>query len=190
MAGKGGGAWKVAYADFVTAMMAFFLVMWLCSQDQKVKKAVADYFGDPYSFKFGTSKSPNRKGAVFQAITSGSVPDAESAAMGQGRDSNTAPGEPSPATKAVGDWLAGDNKAMEYWKEQAKKLREKSVRAKDAGESIESVDKHAAQQLSKLLKTEMLRGIPPQANGIYKDLLNEIISEVNWTEVAEDLLGR
>ena len=45
MAGKGGGgAWKVAYADFVTAMMAFFLVMWICSQDQKFRQAVARYF--------------------------------------------------------------------------------------------------------------------------------------------------
>jgi chemotaxis protein MotB len=44
---KGGGAWKVAYADFVTAMMAFFLVMWICSQDQKVKQAVARYFVTP-----------------------------------------------------------------------------------------------------------------------------------------------
>ncbi len=40
-----GGAWKVAYADFVTAMMAFFLLMWLLgSTDEKDKKAIADYF--------------------------------------------------------------------------------------------------------------------------------------------------
>ena len=32
MAGHGGGAWKVAYADFVTAMMAFFMVMWITAQ--------------------------------------------------------------------------------------------------------------------------------------------------------------
>ncbi len=38
MAGKGGGAWKVAYADFVTAMMAFFMVMWLTSQKPAVKE--------------------------------------------------------------------------------------------------------------------------------------------------------
>jgi chemotaxis protein MotB len=44
MAGKGGGAWKVAYADFVTAMMAFFMVMWLLAQDAKVKDAVAKSF--------------------------------------------------------------------------------------------------------------------------------------------------
>ena len=47
MAGKGGGAWKVAYADFVTAMMAFFLVMWIVGQDKPVKQAVAQYFEDP-----------------------------------------------------------------------------------------------------------------------------------------------
>jgi chemotaxis protein MotB len=42
-----GGVWKVAYADFVTAMMAFFLVMWLVSQDEIVKYNVAGYFNDP-----------------------------------------------------------------------------------------------------------------------------------------------
>jgi chemotaxis protein MotB len=48
MAGKGGGAWKVAYADFVTAMMAFFLVMWITSQSDDVKKAIGGYFQDPW----------------------------------------------------------------------------------------------------------------------------------------------
>ena len=37
--GHHGGAWKVAYADFVTAMMAFFIVLWLMSADEKVKEA-------------------------------------------------------------------------------------------------------------------------------------------------------
>jgi chemotaxis protein MotB len=47
MAG-GGGAWKVAYADFVTAMMAFFLVMWITSQSDDMKKAIGGYFQDPW----------------------------------------------------------------------------------------------------------------------------------------------
>lgn len=50
--GKGGhhgGAWKVAYADFVTAMMALFLVLWLVSQDQKIKEAVSRTFQNPFS---------------------------------------------------------------------------------------------------------------------------------------------
>lgn len=44
MAGGGGGAWKVAYADFVTAMMALFLVLWILSQDEKIKGNVQEYF--------------------------------------------------------------------------------------------------------------------------------------------------
>jgi len=53
MGGGGGGSWKVAYADFVTAMMALFLVLWLVSQDSKVKDAVSRTFRNPFS---GTEK--------------------------------------------------------------------------------------------------------------------------------------
>ena len=45
--GHYGGAWKVAYADFVTAMMSLFIVLWLMNQSEQVKKAVAGYFNDP-----------------------------------------------------------------------------------------------------------------------------------------------
>ena len=45
--GHHGGAWKVAYADFVTAMMSLFIVLWLMGSSEKVKKAVAGYFNDP-----------------------------------------------------------------------------------------------------------------------------------------------
>jgi len=61
MAGHGGGAWKVAYADFVTAMMAFFMVMWIVAQGDPVKEAVAQYFKDPFqtaSSKPGESGGP------------------------------------------------------------------------------------------------------------------------------------
>lgn len=45
--GHHGGSWKVALADFMTAMMAFFLVMWLVGQSEDTKKAVSDYFSTP-----------------------------------------------------------------------------------------------------------------------------------------------
>ena len=45
--GHHGGAWKVAYADFVTAMMALFIVLWLTSADEKIKEAVSAYFNNP-----------------------------------------------------------------------------------------------------------------------------------------------
>src|ERR1700758_5595185 len=46
-AGHHGGAWKVAYADFVTAMMSLFIVLWLLNTSNPVKKAIAGYFRDP-----------------------------------------------------------------------------------------------------------------------------------------------
>ena len=47
--GHHGGAWKVAYADFTTAMMALFIVLWLTSQDQRIKDAVERAFRNPFS---------------------------------------------------------------------------------------------------------------------------------------------
>jgi chemotaxis protein MotB len=45
--GHHGGAWKVAYADFVTAMMALFMVLWLLNSSQETQKAIGGYFTDP-----------------------------------------------------------------------------------------------------------------------------------------------
>lgn len=58
-AGHHGGAWKVAYADFVTALMALFIVLWLMNTNASVRKAVAGYFNDPLgrSTLTGTDRS-------------------------------------------------------------------------------------------------------------------------------------
>ena len=59
--GHHGGAWKVAYADFVTAMMSLFIVLWLLSSsNEAVKKSVAGYFNDPR----GTGKLEGTNGEV------------------------------------------------------------------------------------------------------------------------------
>ena len=62
--GHHGGAWKVAYADFMTAMMAFFLVMWIVGQSAEIRRNVAGYFRDPVGFSKGGSKGilPGGKG--------------------------------------------------------------------------------------------------------------------------------
>lgn len=49
MAAGGGGAWKVAYADFITAMMALFMVLWILNQDQEVKGSVEEFFKNPWT---------------------------------------------------------------------------------------------------------------------------------------------
>jgi chemotaxis protein MotB len=65
--GHHGGAWKVAYADFVTAMMALFIVLWLMNASKQVQEAVGGYFKDPR----GTAKvvGTNQNGSgVFVAL--------------------------------------------------------------------------------------------------------------------------
>ncbi|MGQ0646132.1 MAG: flagellar motor protein MotB [Gemmatimonadaceae bacterium] len=63
--GHHGGSWKVAYADFVTAMMAFFMVMWILGMDENTRKAIEGYFSNPIGFKKGYSSgaSPLASGA-------------------------------------------------------------------------------------------------------------------------------
>ncbi|MCC6964108.1 MAG: flagellar motor protein MotB [candidate division Zixibacteria bacterium] len=66
--GHHGGSWKVAYADFVTSMMAFFLVMWLIAQSETVRESVAGYFQNPTGFKKGGDQTvlPNKGTSVIE----------------------------------------------------------------------------------------------------------------------------
>jgi len=59
-----GGAWKVAYADFVTTLMALFIVLWLMNASARVKEAVSGYFRDPrgYTHKLGAGPSSAGEG--------------------------------------------------------------------------------------------------------------------------------
>lgn len=73
-----GGAWKVAYADFVTAMMALFMVLWICAQDKKILLATAKYFQNPFN-------SPLEKSAGIMEF------NANNANKGSGKDEGKNP---------------------------------------------------------------------------------------------------
>ena len=70
--GHHGGAWKLAYADFVTAMMAFFLLMWLLGSSTKAQlKGIADYFNNPYH----VSMSGGQTSGDTTSVLKGGGPD-------------------------------------------------------------------------------------------------------------------
>jgi chemotaxis protein MotB len=83
--GAHGGAWKIAYADFVTAMMAFFLLMWLLgSTTEGDKKGIADYFNSPLKLSLmgggsgsGDSSSVIKGGGTDLSRSSGQVKQGE-----------------------------------------------------------------------------------------------------------------
>ena len=85
--GKHGGAWKIAYADFVTAMMAFFLLMWLLgSTTEGDKKGIADFFNAPLKVSLmggsgsGDSSSVVRGGGADLSRSTGQVKDGDTQA--------------------------------------------------------------------------------------------------------------
>jgi chemotaxis protein MotB len=77
--GHHGGAWKVAYADFTTAMMALFMVLWLTAQDVKIKEAVARAFAHPFSSltKGSSGIVPQQKNAGSETPRSSKDPKAQ-----------------------------------------------------------------------------------------------------------------
>jgi chemotaxis protein MotB len=94
--GHHGGAWKVAYADFVTAMMAFFLLMWLINTtDPEQKRGIAEYFA-PASVSSTTSGS----GGILGGTALGD--DGSKSSGSQSVISELAPEAPADSPQAVG----------------------------------------------------------------------------------------
>jgi chemotaxis protein MotB len=83
--GHHGGAWKVAYADFVTTMMALFIVLWIVGQNETVKVAVASYFKNPTIL-------PGARNTTLTPGGAGILP-AERPATGEDRDSEVGESE-------------------------------------------------------------------------------------------------
>jgi chemotaxis protein MotB len=71
--GHHGGAWKVAYADFVTAMMSLFIVLWLMNSSEKIKKAVAGYFNDPKGLSSLMGTTLTGTGETISAATNSNL---------------------------------------------------------------------------------------------------------------------
>jgi len=66
-----GGAWKVAYADFITALMALFIVLWLMNSSDRVKQSVSGYFRDPrgYTARLGAGPAGSGEGIRLNSRT-------------------------------------------------------------------------------------------------------------------------
>jgi chemotaxis protein MotB len=98
-----GGAWKIAYADFVTAMMAFFLLMWLLGSTSKFEKqGIEDYFNTPLSSMLG-GKDGN--GAARSRVIQGGGRDLSDSRPGESSQSQIQPAatKPVPASSVTSD---------------------------------------------------------------------------------------
>ena len=188
MAG-GGGAWKVAYADFVTAMMAFFMVMWLVSQDQKVKESVAKYFVDPVGFSLsGSSSRPVDSAGLFESEFSGQVPGAKNRTSGKGRGSMSSRENLDNETSMVADSILEEPGKAQRWLEEAKKQLESAKNVPAVREGTISERDAAKVLLARKMRQQVTAEAMSSTEGVYQDLVSTSLGRVNFEELAEEVI--
>ncbi|MBY0280158.1 OmpA family protein [Candidatus Binatia bacterium] len=147
-----GGAWKVAYADFVTAMMALFMVLWLLTQaDVKLRSQIAQYFRDPGVLPGGSilsqdqNPSRTREPAVVEKdimlLNTGELKrKQERRAEEAAQEQKNLEKQAQAVTKAI-QKLAGSDEAIKKLQDQV------IVEVSDAGLSIQVLDQAGDRQL-------------------------------------------
>ncbi len=189
MAGGGGGAWKVAYADFVTAMMAFFMVMWLVSQDQKVKDSVAKYFVDPVGFSLsGSSSRPADASGMFESEFNGQVPGAGHRTSGKGRGSMSSRENLDNETTMVADSILEEPGKSQRWQEEAKKQLESAKSVPAVREGTVSEREAAKVLLARKMRQQVTAEAMSSTQGVYQDLISTSLNRVNFEELAEEVI--
>lgn len=189
MAGGGGGAWKVAYADFVTAMMAFFMVMWLVSQDQKVKDSVARYFVDPVGFSLsGSSSKPKDTAGVFEQEFAGHVPGAKHRMTGRGRGNLASRENQENETTLVADAILEEPEKAERWEGEAKKQLDAAKNSPAVRAGTMSESEAARLMLSRKMRQQITDEAMQSTQGVYQDLVSTSLNRVNFDALAEEVI--
>jgi hypothetical protein len=120
--------------------------------------------------------------------TYGTIPDEKTLQMDNGRHQYTPSDQMSPATRTILTWIQSDEKRYRYWKVQAQKSRDAVATTSPPLGVAKSPEELAIQHLAQQLRAEFTGGIPPETPEVYKNLVLYSFHEVNWTQIAEDLL--
>jgi chemotaxis protein MotB len=149
-----GGAWKIAYADFVTAMMAFFLLMWLLGSTAKGDlKGIAEYFATPLKVAMSGGMSSGDRSSVIQ----GGGRDLTRTEGQQNRSANLTQNKTFDLKKAKADAALDLKKAQaELERQDAERLQALKARIEEAIETIPSLRQYKNQLLIDIT-TEGLR---------------------------------
>jgi chemotaxis protein MotB len=178
--GHHGGAWKVAYADFVTAMMAFFMVMWLVNTaDQQTKQNIASYFRRPGLFQSGS-------GTPLMIGEAGILPDAY------------VPPHPQDTKKAGGkdqDTNLPKNAGNEDQKDKKKQITIKGEEGKRGGQKdakgksgLQKDDAKNQGQLSEGKAAAEMQAAAAEKL-LFDKVAQQIREEVASSKELQDLLG-
>lgn len=170
--GHHGGAWKVAYADFVTAMMAFFMLLWLISNpDKQQLKGLADYF---------TPAAPNAAASSAIGDAPGDNPGAGGRTVRSRTDSSAPSGQPSAETATAGVARGGTanvpDASMRVLAQELKLAIDSLPQGDDAKQNmkVESSRDGLRINLMDSAKRSMFRGTTADLNDFARVMLREV----------------
>ena len=152
--GAHGGAWKIAYADFVTAMMAFFLLLWLLNAtSEEIREGLANYFQPTLR----TTPSTSGSGGIFGGATANDPGPLEVTTTQAFLDSNSA----SQTNLDTGKEASG---------------RDQDISSGDVGQVDASAEEQSFTRLKQILETS-IDELPPELQDLKRSLFIDITSE-------------
>lgn len=173
--GHHGGAWKVAYADFVTAMMAFFMLLWLISNPDKERlKGLAEYF---------SPASPSSS-STASGDSASQMPGAGGRARNAQSDSKTTVGQPSAEAGAAGAARGGTanvpDASMRVLAQELRVSIDSVPEAADARQNMKVESSRDGLRISLMdsAKRAMFQGSTAQLNGYARDMLTRVATKL------------
>jgi chemotaxis protein MotB len=185
-AGHHGGAWKIAYADFVTAMMAFFLLMWLLGSTSKYdKQGIEDYFNTPLAAVFG---GKDGSGAARSSVIEGGGRDLSSSRPGEANKSQV---NKVPVTTARVAESAADAQRLQQLKEKLTALIESTpaLRAFKDQIRIDITSEGLRIEIVDSLKRPMFASGSSKLEGYVTTILTAIGASLNDVDNRVSLAG-
>lgn len=181
--GAHGGAWKIAYADFVTAMMAFFMVMWLLNTTEApTRQAIASYFRRPsiFSENQGTSILQGSPGILVDGLPPATF-------KGESEELGKVQAPPKSTEKSdeqkLAEAISGKIKELKELISKMNELQEKGSQPKDFGakklEEIAKMQEQRREQQEQLLKIQEMIKNEIELSPELKNLLGELDVKVD-----------
>ncbi|MCD2317055.1 OmpA family protein [Sphingomonas sp. IC-11] len=170
--GHHGGAWKVAYADFVTAMMAFFMLLWLISNpDKQQLKGLADYF---------SPAAPNAAASTAVGDAPGDNPGAGGRTVRSRSDSTASSGQPSAETATAGVARGGTanvpDASMRVLAQELRVSMDSLPQGEDARQNMKVEPSREGVRITLMdsAKRSMFRGSTAELNDFARLMLREV----------------
>lgn len=182
-----GGAWKVAYADFVTAMMAFFMLLWLVANPDKVRlKGIAEYF---------TPSPPAASPSTTMTSSPGNTPGLGGRTRRAQADNPKSTGQPTAEAATIGSSRGGTasvpDAATRIMAEELRVAIDNTADVPDARDNIviEASRDGVRISLMDTARRSMFRGGTATLNGFAIEMLNRISAKLAKTSLQIAIEG-